>query len=73
MEGRQDGLQSKEGLGKDISLLPLVFNIYLMEMVEELARAQLEVKLEGCWCRVFMCAVMFWGRQGQSCKLCWMW
>ena len=31
-------------------LSTLLFNIYLMGMVEELERAQLVVKLEDCWC-----------------------
>ena len=34
--------------------MPLV--IYLMGMAEELERAQLEVKLDGCWCRALMYA-----------------
>ena len=53
MERSQGGLQRKGGLGKDA---PFLFNIYLIEMAEESERAQLGVKLEGCWCGALMCA-----------------
>ena len=50
MEGSQGGLQWKGGLMQGCPLSPLIFNIYLMGMAEELERANLGVKLEGCWC-----------------------
>ena len=37
--------------------LSLLFNIYMIVMVEELERAQLGVKLEKHWCGNFMYAV----------------
>ena len=37
-------------------LSPLLFIIYLMGMAEELERAQLGVKLQGCWCGALMYA-----------------
>ena len=37
-------------------LSPLLLNINLMGMAEELERAQLGVKLEGCWYEVLMYA-----------------
>ena len=36
-------------------LSPLLFNIYMMGLVEELERAQLGVKLEDRWCGALMC------------------
>ena len=35
---------------------PLLFNIYLMGIAEELERAQLGVKIGGCWCWALMYA-----------------
>ena len=37
-------------------LSPLLFNIYLMGIEEELERAQLGIKLEKCWCGALMYA-----------------
>ena len=41
----------ERGLRQRCPMSPLPFIIYLMEMAEELERAQLGVKLDGCWCR----------------------
>ena len=47
---------SGRGLRKKCPFFPLLFNIYLMGMAEELKRAQLGVKLQGCWCGALMYA-----------------
>ena len=44
----------ERGLRLGCSLSPLLFNIYMMGMVEELERAQLGVKLEEHWCGALM-------------------
>ncbi len=53
----------ERGLRERQPLSPLLFNIYLMGMAEELDRAQLGVKLEGCQCgALMMLMMMFCGR-----------
>ena len=39
---------------------PLLFNLYVIGMVEELERAQLGVKLEDCWYRALMRMILCW-------------
>ena len=51
--GKSKWFAVESRLGKD-PLSPLLFNIYLMGMAEELESAQLGVKLEGCWCRALV-------------------
>ena len=54
-------------------LSSLLFDIYIMGMVEELERAQLGVKLEDPWC-VLLCVLVtlcWWQTRGWSCRLCW--
>ena len=58
--GKSRWFMVEKGLRQRCPLLPLLFNIYLMGMAKELARAQLGVKLDGCWCGVLMYADEFW-------------
>ena len=52
--GKSSWFAVERRLRQGCPLLPLLFNIDLMGMAEELERAQVGVKLEGCWCGALM-------------------
>ena len=57
-------------------LSPILFNIYLMGIAEELEGAQLGGKLDGCWSGTLMYAgnvVLVADSRGRGCKLYWIW
>ena len=69
------GLALRGVLGKVCPLSPLSLNIYIMEMVEEIERAQLGVKLEDLGVGSCICGWHCAGGRlrGWSCRLCWRW
>ena len=73
-----DGQQSRwfrveEGLRQGCPLSPLLYSIYIMEMVEELERESLGVKVSGVWCGALLYAndIMLIAEAGEELqKIC---